>query len=134
MNAERTEEERARRYALRVAPLWDAPGEVLKWLTTGDENLRPAARRAAWRAPSIAGRSSCGAAECAATRAAALAATTGAARESIRAAILATGWAAAHSAVIAGAPWKDDRDREDTWAAARDAARMEAKDWEVEMA
>ena len=41
----------ARSEALRVVPLWNAPDVVVKYLKTGDESLRVAARRdAAWAA------------------------------------------------------------------------------------
>jgi hypothetical protein len=40
----------ARRCALDVAHLWDAPEVVIRYLQTGDESLRAAARAAAWDA------------------------------------------------------------------------------------
>lgn len=40
----------ARRCALDVIHLWDAPDVVVRYLKTGDENLRDAARAAAWAA------------------------------------------------------------------------------------
>jgi len=40
----------ARRVALDVAHLWDAPEVVLEYLKTGNESLRDAARSAAWSA------------------------------------------------------------------------------------
>ncbi len=38
----------ARKYALAVVHLWDAPDVVIEYLETGDESLRAAARGAAW--------------------------------------------------------------------------------------
>ena len=40
----------ARECALDVIHLWDAPPVVRRWLESGDENLRDAARDAAWDA------------------------------------------------------------------------------------
>ena len=40
----------SRRVALDVIHLWDAPGVVTRFLETGDESLRAAARFAAWDA------------------------------------------------------------------------------------
>ena len=46
----------ARRCALDVIHLWDAPEAVVKYLKTGDESLRDAARAAAWDAARDAAR------------------------------------------------------------------------------
>ena len=47
----------ARRCALDVLPLWkDAPEIVVRYLKTGDESIRAAARDAAWAAARAAGR------------------------------------------------------------------------------
>ena len=64
----------ARRVALDVIHLWDAPDVVRKYLETGDEKLRDAARDAAWAAAS--------------------AAASAAARDAARAAASAAAWAA----------------------------------------
>jgi len=90
----------ARRCALDVIHLWEAPDVVRKYLETGDESLRAAAWDAAWDAAR--------AAAWAAARDAARAAAWAAARDAARAAA----WAAARAAA---------------WAAARDAARDAAR-------
>ncbi len=83
--------------ALEVLPLWpDAPQVVKDFLETGDEDLRAAARDAAWDA----------------ARDAARAAAWDAARDAARAAARDAAWDAARDAARAAA-----------WDAARDAAR-----------
>ena len=80
----------ARRCALDVAHLWDAPGIVLNYLRTGDESIRDAAwaaaRDAAWDAARDA------------AWAAALAAARAAAGDAARAAAGDAAWAAALAA------------------------------------
>ena len=44
----------ARRFALHVVHLWDAPQIVKDWLVTGDKKLRAAARAAVWDAGAAA--------------------------------------------------------------------------------
>jgi hypothetical protein len=46
----------AREEALRVTHLWDCPEVVRRYLETGDESLRDAARDAAWAAAGVAAR------------------------------------------------------------------------------
>jgi len=70
----------ARRCALDVLHLWDAPPVVVEFLKTGDEKLRAAARAAAWDAASDAAWAA-RAAAWAAARAAARAAAWDAARK-----------------------------------------------------
>ena len=50
IDAESLLREYARKCALSVIHLWDAPDVVKRYLTTGDESLRAAARAAAWAA------------------------------------------------------------------------------------
>ena len=90
----------ARRCALDVIHLWDAPPIVVRYLRTGDEDLRAAARAAAWDAARDA------------AWAAARAAAWDAARDAAWAAAWAAAWDAARDAARAAAR-----------AAARDAAR-----------
>lgn len=90
----------ARKYALDVIHLWDAPDVVKEFLETGDEKLRAAARAAARGA----------------ARAAARAAARDAARDAARAAARYAAWDAARYAAWAAA-------RDAAWAAAWDAAR-----------
>jgi hypothetical protein len=92
----------ARLCALDVAHLWDAPGVVVRYLRTGDESLRAAARAAAWDAARDAAR--------AAAWDAAWAAAWDAARDAA--------WDAARDAARAAA-W--DATRAAAWDAARDA-------------
>jgi hypothetical protein len=61
----------ARRCALDVIHLWDAPEVVVTYLKAGDESLRAAAREAAWAAAGATARAAAGAAARAAARAAA---------------------------------------------------------------
>ena len=75
----------ARSQARSVVHLWDAPEVVRRYLESGDETLRDAARAAAWDAASAAGS--------AAARDAAWAAARGAARDAA--------WAAAWDAARA---------------------------------
>ena len=70
----------ARRCALDVLHLWDAPPIVRRYLETGDESLRAAARDAAW----AAARAAAGAAALAAAGSAARAAIWAAAGEKYR--------------------------------------------------
>jgi hypothetical protein len=94
----------ARKCALDVVHLWNAPTVVVEYLKTGDESIRYAAWAAALDAA------------WAAARAAALATAWYAAR----AAAWAAAWAAARDAALATAR---DAARDAAWAAARDAAR-----------
>ncbi|WP_246688735.1 hypothetical protein [Mesorhizobium sp. M4B.F.Ca.ET.143.01.1.1] len=94
----------ARRAALSVIHLWDAPAIVKQYLETGDESIRAAAWAAAWDA----------------ARAAARAAARDAARDAAWAAAWAAAWDAARAAAWAAAR---DAARDAAWAAARDAAR-----------
>ena len=96
----------ARKSALSVIHLWEAPSVVREYLETGDESTRGAARDAATRAAARA-------AAWVATRAAsAAAAARGAARD---AATRVAAWAATRDAAEAAA-----------WGAARDAAEAAA--------
>lgn len=61
----------ARRCALDVINLWDAPDVVVEYLRTGDESQRAAAKAAAWAAASAAARAAAWDAACAADRTAA---------------------------------------------------------------
>ena len=79
--------------ALRVAHLWAAPPVVLRYLRTGDESIREAARAAAWPAARDAAWTAAGAA--------ARAAAGGAAGAAARAAAEAAAWAAAVDAAWA---------------------------------
>jgi hypothetical protein len=98
-NAEKLLRDFARWSALQVLHLCpNTPEVVVKFLKTGDESIRSAARDAAWDAARAAARD--------AARAAARAAARDAARDAARAAARAAAWAAA-------------------WAAARAAARDE---------
>jgi len=100
----------ARKCALDVIHLWDAPEIVARYLKTGDESIRAAARDAVWWD-----------AERDAAWAAARATAWDAAWDAARAAAKAAAWAAARGAAWAAA-----------WAAAWDAARDAAWDaaWE----
>ena len=89
----------ARRCAIDVLPLWDAPEIVVQYLKTGDESLRAAARAAAWGA----------------ARDAAWGATRDDARDAAWGAAWGAAWAAAWGAT------RDDA-RDAAWAAAGDAA------------
>jgi hypothetical protein len=117
----------ARRCALDVAHLWDMPDVVRRYLETGDETLRVAARgaalaaaRAAWGAAGAAARDAWEAALAAAGGAweAALAAAGGAALAAAGAAALAAAGAAARDAARAAA-WFGACDA--AWDCARDA-------------
>jgi hypothetical protein len=102
----------ARKAALSVIHLWDAPAIVKQYLETGDESIRAAAwaaaRDAARAAAWDAARDAAWAAAWAAARAAAWAAARDAAWAAARAAAWAAAWAAARAAA---------------WDAARAAAR-----------
>ena len=76
----------ARRVALDVIHLWDAPPIVKEYLETGDESKRAAARDAAWDAAGAAAWAAAGAAAWAAAWAAAGAAAWAAAGAAARAA------------------------------------------------
>src|ERR1019366_370637 len=106
----------ARLQALGVIHLWDAPTVVKEYLTTGDENLRAAARDAAGDAARAAAWAAEGAAG-AAARGAAGDAAWAAARDAAWAAEAAA-WSAAWVAAEAAA-------RDATRAAARDVARKQ---------
>jgi hypothetical protein len=70
----------ARKCALDVIHLWDAPNVVVQYLKTGDESLRAAAEAASWAAAMAAGAGT---------------AARSAARSAARAAAWAAAWAAA---------------------------------------
>jgi hypothetical protein len=112
INAEPILRRFARECALEVLHLWDAPDVVKKYLETGDENLRAAARDAA----SAAARATAWDQARDAARDAAWAAARDAARHAASDAAYAAAWAAAWTA--ASDPERD---------AARDAARHAAK-------
>ena len=136
----------ARWSALQVIHLWDAPDVVKKFLQTGDESLRAAARAAAldaaWYAPDVVKkflqtgdeslRATAQAAAWEATwaaardaaRATAQAAAWDAAWDAARAAAQATAQAAVQAAVQAAA-W--DAARDAAWDAAWDAHKKEFK-------
>ena len=98
----------ARKCALDVVDLWDAPNVVRQYLETGDKTIKDAAKDAArddaWDDAWDAAKDAAGAAARAAARAAAWAAARAAAWDAARAAARAAAWDAA-------------------WAAAWDAAR-----------
>ncbi len=96
----------ARKCALDVIHLWEAPDVVRKYLETGDESLRAAA----WDAARDAARDAVSAAARDAARAAAWAAASAAAR----AAASDAAWAAAGDAARAAA-WDAARDAEHQW-------------------
>src|SRR5690606_10054298 len=97
----------ARQCARDVLHLWDAPDVVRRYLETGDEALRDAARVADEQRVATE----------AATEAAAWAAVKAASREGAAAAA----WSAARSAAVATA-WAASREDQDARAAARAAA------------
>jgi hypothetical protein len=107
----------ARMCALDVLHLWDAPDIVVRYLKTGDESIRAAARDAAWDAARAADR----AADRAAARDAAWDAARAADRAAARAAARDAAWAAARAAAW-DAAWASARDAAWAAAAARDAA------------
>ena len=109
----------ARRCALDVSSLWDMPQVVGRYLETGDENIRDAARDAADAAAWAAARDAAWAAAGAAARAAARDAAWAAAWAAAWDAAWAAAWAAAWDAVGAAA-WAA------AWGAARAAARAAA--------
>ena len=102
----------ARKCAMDVIHLWDAPEVVIRYLQTGDESIRAAASAAAWAATSAATSAATRAAASAAASAATWAATWDAAWNA------AATWDAAWNAASAAA-WD---------AAAWDAARAAARD------
>ena len=110
----------ARRCALDVVHLWDAPDVVVRYLKTGDENLRDAARAATWDATWAA---TWDAARTAAWAAAGTAAGTAA---------WAAAWAAASAAASAASAA-----RAAAWAAAREkqnrrlVSMVRKAEWEV---
>jgi hypothetical protein len=105
--------EYARKCALSVIHLWDAPEVVNRYLETGDESLRAAARAAAWDAA----RDAAWDAAWAAARDAARAAARDAAGDAAWVAARAAAWDAARAAA-----------RDAAWAAAWDASRYAALD------
>jgi hypothetical protein len=105
----------ARKCALSVIHLWGAPAVVQKYLETGDESIRAAAREAA--------RAAAREAAWAAARDAAWAARE-AARDAARDAAWAAAWAAREAAWAAA--W--DAAGDPAWGAARDAAWAAAWD------
>ena len=98
IDGEKLLREFARKCALKVIHLWDAPRVVKDYLETGDESLRAAARDAAWAAARDAARDAAWAAARDAAGAAARAATRAAARDAAWAAARAAAWAAARDA------------------------------------
>jgi hypothetical protein len=96
----------ARKAALSVIHLWDAPDIVRRFLETGDEGLRDAAWAAAWAAAWDAAWAATGDAAWAATRAAAWAAARDAARDAAWAATGDAAWAAARDAAWAATTQK----------------------------
>ena len=118
----------ARHCALSVIHLWDAPEVVRRYLETGDESLRAAARDAAGAAARAAARAAAGAAAMAAAWDAAGDAAGAAAGDAARAAARDAAGAAAGAAARAAA-WDaagaaaGDAARAAARAAARDAAR-----------
>ena len=88
----------ARRCALDVIDLWDAPDVVREYLETGDESLRAAAGDAARDAAWDAARTAAGDAAWAAARDAAWAAARTAARDAARTAARTAAWDAAWAA------------------------------------
>jgi hypothetical protein len=109
----------ARLCARDVLPLWDPPEIVLRYLRTGDENIRDAARAAARAAAWDAARAAAWDAARAAARAAAWDAARAAAWDAVGDAVRAAAREAARDAARAAAR---DAAREAAWAAARDAA------------
>ncbi len=103
----------ARKCALSVIHLWEAPQVVIDYLNTGDEKLRAAACAAAWAAACAAARDAAGDAAGAAARAAA--------RDAARAATRNAAWDTARAAT-----W--DATRYAAWYAAWYAARAAAWD------
>ena len=95
IDAEKVMRRFTRRCALDVIHLWDAPEIVVRYLKTGDEDIRAAARDAAWAASRDAARATAWAAAWAASWATAWAAAWDAAR--------AASWAAAWDAAKAAA-------------------------------
>jgi hypothetical protein len=98
----------ARMCARDVLHLWDAPAIVEKYLKTGDESIREAARAAAWTAAGAAAAAAWPAAA-AAARATAAARPTAAARSAACAAAEATAEATARNAVWLAARTKQSR-------------------------
>jgi hypothetical protein len=89
----------ARKFALHVIDRWDAPAVVRQYLETGNEEIRAAARNAAWAAAWDAARDAARAAAEAAAWAAAEAAAWDAAMDAARAAA----WDAAEAVAADGA-------------------------------
>jgi hypothetical protein len=119
IDAEPLLREFARKCALSVIHLWDAPEVVKQYLTTGDDSLRAAARDAAAREAAWAARAAAREAAWAARAAAREAAARAAARAAgaaAWAALEAAAWAARDAARDARDAARDARD-------ARDAAR-----------
>ena len=104
----------ARMCALDVIHLWEAPDIVIRYLKTGDESLRDAARIAAWDARSAAWDTGDAARD---TRDDAREAAWSAAMDAARIAAWAAAWNDAMSAARSAA-----------WADAFDAARTAARD------
>ena len=119
----------ARRCAMDVIGLWDAPDVVREYLATGDDSLRDAAWDAAWAAARAAARDAARDAvrdaARGALRAAARAAAQAAARDAARDAAWDAAWAAAWDAAWAAARAASQAA---AWAAARVAARAAARD------
>jgi hypothetical protein len=104
----------ARKCALDVVHLWDAPDIVIKYLKTGDDTIRSAAWDAAWDAVRDAAWDSAWDAAWTAARAAARATAWDAARDAARNAAWAAAGAAARNAYWTAA-------RNAYWTAARNA-------------
>lgn len=98
----------ARKCALDVIHLWDAPQVVVDYLTTGDESLRKAAWDAAWDAPNARAALTAWDAWDAAWAAWSARDAAGAARDAARAALDAAG-AAAGTALVAA--WEAQKTR-----------------------
>jgi hypothetical protein len=118
----------ARKCALEVAGYWDAPGIVIRYLETGDESLRYAARSAAARyaaesARSAAARYAAESAESAAWSAARYAAES--AQYAARYAAQSAAWSGVAQSAVA---WYAQSAAESAaWSAAESAARSAAR-------
>jgi len=100
----------ARKCALDVVRLWDAPEVVLRYLRTGDESIRVEARSAAW---SAAVAWSAASAETAAVVSAAEWASASASAASAAGSVewATVAWSAASGAVLSGAAVRDKQNR-----------------------
>lgn len=114
----------ARKQALSVIHLWDAPDIVKSWLETGDESLMQAAESAAWSAARSAAESAAWSNTWSATESAARSAAKSAAKPAVWSAAESAVWLAAWSAVGLAA-WSAVKS--DAWSAARSSARSAAE-------